>query len=214
MTLLSQSWTDSGALAWNTFLGGSGNDYGKAIAVDNGGNIFVAGYSDAAWGTPLRAYTAGFDAIVAQLADNGTLVWNTFLGGSLYDDGYGIAVSGNGNLYVTGESDASWGSPVRAYAADEDIFVTKILMPPPVQATNIVAANTEMTQADISWTRGSGEKCAVFMKQTDNGSAAPVDSSTYTANTAFGSGTQIGSTGWFCVYNGTGTSVTVTEPNG
>ncbi len=82
-------------------------------------------------------------------------------------------------------------------------------MPPPVQATDIVVTNTEVTQADISWTRGSGEKCAVFMKQTDNGSAAPLDAD-LRANTAFGSGTQIGSTGWFCVYNGTGTSLTVT----
>ena len=43
----------SGSLTWNTFLGGSGNDYGGAIAVDNGSNIYVAGYSDASWGTPL-----------------------------------------------------------------------------------------------------------------------------------------------------------------
>ena len=200
----------SGALTWNTFLGGSGGDSINGIAVDIGGNIFVTGQSDATWGTPLRAYTAGYDAIVAQLADNGTLVWNTFLGGSAYDIGMSIALSGNGNLYVTGESYATWGSPVRAYTADQDIFITKVLLPPFVQATDTVFANTEVTQTDISWTRGRGEQCAVFMKQTDNGSAAPVDNSIYTANAAFGSGAQIGSTGWFCVYNGTETSVTVT----
>ena len=203
--------SSSGDLTWNTFFGGSGNDYGNAIAMDTGGNIFVTGESDATWGSPVREYTADRDAIVAQIADNGMLVWNTFLGGSLYDGGYGIAVSSDGNLHVTGESDATWGFPVRDFAASEDIHVTKILMPPPVQATNIVAANTEGTQADISWTRGSGEQCAVFMKQTDNGTAAPVDNSTYTANAAFGAGTQIGSTGWYSIYNGTGTGVTVTS---
>ena len=48
------------------------------------------------------------------------------------------------------------------------------------------------------------------MKQASTGSAAPVSNTTYTGNAAFGSGTQIGATGWYCIYNGTGTSVPVT----
>lgn len=48
------------------------------------------------------------------------------------------------------------------------------------------------------------------MKATRTGVAAPVNNTTYTANTAFGSGTQIGATGWYCIYNDTGTSVNVT----
>jgi len=39
----------SGALQWNTFLGGSGDDYGNAIAVDGSGNVYVAGTSDVTW---------------------------------------------------------------------------------------------------------------------------------------------------------------------
>jgi hypothetical protein len=47
--------TDSGgALTWNTFLGGDGNDYGYNIDVDTGGNAYVAGESDVSWGSPVR----------------------------------------------------------------------------------------------------------------------------------------------------------------
>jgi hypothetical protein len=62
----------------------------------------------------------------------------------------------------------------------------------------------------VSWTIGNGAKRAVFIKQGNSGSTTPADNTTYTANPIFGSGTQIGSTGWFCVYNGTGSNVSIT----
>ena len=50
----------------------------------------------------------------------------------------------------------------------------------------------------------------VFAKKGNSGTAAPVNGTTYTADPVFGSGSQIGTSGWYCVYNGTGTSVNVT----
>ena len=46
-------------LLWNTFLGGTGNDWGNAIAVDDSGYIDVAGGSEATWGAPVRPYNPG-----------------------------------------------------------------------------------------------------------------------------------------------------------
>ena len=116
----------SGALTWNTFLGGSGTDYGRSIAVDSGGNVYVAGYSNATWGSPLRTYTTGYDAFAAKLNSSGALQWHTFLGGSGADYCYGISLDGGGNVYVAGYSTASWGSPVRGYSAGEDAFAGKL----------------------------------------------------------------------------------------
>ncbi|MGA3094069.1 MAG: SBBP repeat-containing protein, partial [Dehalococcoidales bacterium] len=116
----------SGALTWNTFLGGSGNDYVYGIAVDGSGNVYVAGSSDATWGAPVRAYTLLNDAFATRLNSSGALTWNTFLGGNNTDDGYAIAVDGSGNVYVAGRSSTTWGTPVRAYTAGTDALAAKL----------------------------------------------------------------------------------------
>ena len=114
-------------LSWSTFLGGSGSDFGMGIAVDSTGNILVAGYSSATWGSPLRAHSGNYDVFVAKLDGSGTLLWNTFLGGAGTDDGDGIAVDSAGTtILVTGRSSASWGSPVRAYSGSNDAFAAKL----------------------------------------------------------------------------------------
>jgi hypothetical protein len=118
----------SGNLTWNTFLGGSGYDYGNDIVVDGSGNVYVAGSSTATWGLPVRAYSGGGDAFTANLDSSGNLTWNTFLGGSGDDYGNGIEMDGNRNVYVAGSSTATWGSPVRAYSGSGDAFAA-ILSP-------------------------------------------------------------------------------------
>jgi len=116
----------SGGLTWNTFLGGSGNDGGSSIAVDGSGNVYLSGHSDASWGNPVRAYTGGQDAFAAKLDSSGNLTWNTFLGGSGDDGGSSIAVDGSKNVYVSGDSNTSWGNPVLAYTSGDDAYAAKL----------------------------------------------------------------------------------------
>ena len=113
-------------LAWNTFLGGSGSDRGSDIAVDDSGNVYITGRSDATWGSPTRAYTADNDAYVAKLNSSGILQWHTFLGGTGSDSGVGIALDGSGNIYVAGTSSATWGSPIRLHSGSSDAYVAKL----------------------------------------------------------------------------------------
>jgi len=126
----------SGNLTWNSFLGGSGSESGNGVAVDASG-IYIAGQGDATWGSPVRPFTADTDGFAAKLNNGGSLAWNTFLGGDGYDVGNGVAVDAGANVYVAGISDATWGSPVRAYTygmssppephPTSDAFVAKIL---------------------------------------------------------------------------------------
>jgi hypothetical protein len=117
----------SGSLQWNTFLGGTGTDRSSTIAIDGSGNVYVAGNSDATWGSPMRVFSDGTDVFAAKLNSSGVLQWNTFLG-SGSDWSGGIAVDGSGNIYVCGESDAAWGSPVLPFTPDgyDETFVAQL----------------------------------------------------------------------------------------
>ncbi|MEW6366891.1 MAG: SBBP repeat-containing protein [Acidobacteriota bacterium] len=113
-------------LAWNTFLGNNSNGEGHGIAVDATGQVYVAAGSDASWGSPVRPFTGGYDAVVVKLSSDGSLAWNTFLGGVGFDYCTGVAVDASGNVYVVGNSSAAWGSPIRGYTGSGDLFVAKL----------------------------------------------------------------------------------------
>ena len=96
-----------GVHPWSTYLGGSGADYGYGIAVDSSGNSYATGYTASAgwvsngWNTTY----GGNDGYVVKLGPTGLHVWSTYLGGTGYDKGLGIAVdSSNGYVYATGET--------------------------------------------------------------------------------------------------------------
>ena len=116
----------NGNLVWHTFLGGGSNDEATGVSVDGNGNVYVAGNSYSAWGSPIRPYMGGYDAFVAKLDYNGNLIWNTFLGSNDWDFGAGVALYGNVNVYVTGRSYVTWGSPIRGFTGNQDAFVVKL----------------------------------------------------------------------------------------
>jgi methionine-rich copper-binding protein CopC len=84
------------------------------------------------------------------------------------------------------------------------------ILAPTTQATNISVSLTEYNRLTFSWTNGNGSRRVVFAKAASSGNPVPVDTTSYAANAAFGSGNQIGSTGWYSIYDGLSNSVTVT----
>jgi hypothetical protein len=80
---------------------------------------------------------------------------------------------------------------------------------PTVQASAVNFPSVADVSVTVSWTNGDGENRIVLMKAGSAVNSDPVDGTSYTANTVFGSGTQIG-TGNYVVFSGTGNSVTVT----
>ncbi len=76
----------SGNLVWSTYLGGSQDEGGNAIAVDSSGNVYVAGETSSSdFPTTAGAIQTQFhgssDAFVVKFSPSGTLTYSTFLGG-------------------------------------------------------------------------------------------------------------------------------------
>ncbi|MGO9952971.1 MAG: SBBP repeat-containing protein [Dissulfurispiraceae bacterium] len=115
----------SGAYQWNTFYGSGNGDYGSGIAVDGSANVYVTGFSYGTWGTPINAIS-GEEFFVLKLNSSGAYQWNTFYGSGSADEGYGITVDGSANVYVTGFSYGTWGTPLNAFSGSRDIFVLKL----------------------------------------------------------------------------------------
>ena len=86
---------------------------------------------------------------------------------------------------------------------------------PTIQASGIVFSNVLGNSFTITWTNGNGEKRAVFVKEGSGAITNPVNSTTYTASASwFVKGSQLGSSGYYCVYNGTGNTVSVIDLKG
>ena len=102
------------ALIYSTYLGGTaGVDRGWAIALDAANNAYVTG-DTASTNFPIaNAIQAGFgggatDVFVTKLNASGSaLVYSTFLGGNLTDEGRGIASNGSGDVFVTGDTSSA-----------------------------------------------------------------------------------------------------------
>ncbi|MBI3650967.1 MAG: SBBP repeat-containing protein [Acidobacteria bacterium] len=98
------------ALVYSTFLGGNGNDSGNGIAVDDSGNAYIVGTTEAQ-NFPIKdALYANFiggknDAFVTKLnAAGSALIYSTYLGGKSDDAGKSIAVDVAGSAYVCGDT--------------------------------------------------------------------------------------------------------------
>jgi len=82
---------------------------------------------------------------------------------------------------------------------------------PSTQASFTSFSSVNSTSFDINFTAGNGNGRIVVISAGSAVSSAPTSGTTYTANTVFGSGSDIsGGSGDYVVYDGTGTSVTVT----
>jgi hypothetical protein len=127
---------DGSALAFGTFLGGSGQDSGLDLAVDFQGNPFIIGLSSSSdFPTTADAFDTAIggigDAVLTKLAsDGGSIIYSTYLGGSSGDEGDSIAVDNASNAFLTGYTGSSNfpttpGAFRRRNRSSSDIFVTK-----------------------------------------------------------------------------------------
>jgi len=134
------------SLIYLSYLGGSADDVGLALAVDDGGNAYVTGYTDSTnfpTQNPIQRNLSGsrypglnltpIDAFVTKLGPAGTnLIYSTYLGGDWKDEGVGIAVDKAGAAYVTGYTESTNFPTLTTlagrtnYGGGGDAFLTKI----------------------------------------------------------------------------------------
>src|SRR5262249_48948546 len=90
-------------LVYSTYLGGSGNDQGFAIAVDASGSAYVTGNTlspDFPTANPIQGSTGNGDAFVTKMNPAGNaLVYSTYLGGSATEVSRGIAVDSSNQVF-------------------------------------------------------------------------------------------------------------------
>jgi PKD repeat protein len=123
-----------GSLVFSTYLGGTGKEKGNAIALDASGNVYVAGSTSSTDFYNTNGYQTsnggGTDAFVTKFNSSGSaLLYSTYLGGTLDDEAYAIAVDSSNSAYVAGvtySSNFPTASPLQSTnGGNGDGFVTK-----------------------------------------------------------------------------------------
>ena len=149
VAILDPSARSQDQLLYSTFIGAGinlfGTDIGYGIALDDSGFVYVAGQTgdaDVDFPTTPGAFTTehngGQDAFVVKLDPRRTgsaqLRYATLIGGSAYDAAIGIAVRGDGIVYITGhtgDGDKDFPTTRGAYQPlhrrnEDDAFIAKL----------------------------------------------------------------------------------------
>lgn len=125
------------ALVYSTYLGGTATDVGASIAIDAGGNAYVAGSTSSSnfpvTGGAFQTTLAGTqNAFITKLNATATaLTYSTYLGGASIDTGLGITLDSTTNAYVTGSTtSANFPVTVGAFqttlSGSSDAYVAKL----------------------------------------------------------------------------------------
>jgi len=135
------------ALVYSSLLGGSDNDSAFAVAVDGSGDAYVTGLTDSAdfpQVNPIPGACLGTcgtnsfpqNAFVTEInAAGSAFIYSSYLAGSAFTEGFGIAADNAGNAYVTGITQSADFPRVNQIAGicsgtcgtgSSDGFVTKI----------------------------------------------------------------------------------------
>lgn len=104
--------SDGSKLAWSTYLGGSGDELGNAVALDNAGNVYIGGTTNSTnfpsnfgWQGTNRG---GADGTVTELsADGSALLFSSYIGGTSADYVNSLAVNCTAGLIVAGSTQSA-----------------------------------------------------------------------------------------------------------
>jgi PKD repeat protein len=128
------NWTAS-VLTWSTYLGGNQTDEATAIALNSNDDAIVVGRTDSSDFDGLTNTKSGaWDGFVAVVNSTGTLTSGQYLGGSMNDYVYGVALDATDDIWVTGSTlspnfpTGPWPNSViqPSKSGKTDAFITKM----------------------------------------------------------------------------------------
>ena len=200
-TRTGSSWTQEGGKIVGTGAIGYANQ-GSSVSLSADGNTaIVGGYRDGADKGATWVYTRSSGAWTQQ----SKLIGTGMEGGSS-SQGCSVSISADGKTSIVGGyydnslQGAAW------------VFIPTPPVPPTTQASAINFTSVAITSLTINWTNGNGSKRAVFVKEGSGTITNPVDNTTYTASADWNvKGTQLGTSGYYCVYNGTASTVSLSN---
>ncbi|MDN7025300.1 PKD domain-containing protein [Methanoculleus sp. FWC-SCC1] len=115
---------DSGTLLWQRCLGGTGLDSGSAVRPSADGGYVIVGSTLSSDGDVCGNHGSS-DLWVVKLDGGGSLLWQACLGGSGYDEGWGITETADGGYVVVG-SVASPDGDVSGNHGSSDLWVVNL----------------------------------------------------------------------------------------
>ena len=118
--LLSSGGGNAQQSAWCKHFGTARYDTCSAQVTDLAGNTYVAGHT---FGVIGETNAGGADVIVSKFNASGDLVWHRQFGTPKYDEASAMALGGNGNIYVAGNTEGDLASPS---LGESDVFVAEL----------------------------------------------------------------------------------------
>ena len=203
----------------STYLGGSGNDYARALAIHpTSGEVYVAGFTTSTdfpgtTGGAQASHGGGSDAFVARFnAALTTLHQSTYLGGSDYDYAYALAIHPtSGEVYVAGFTDSTdfpgaTGGAQAGNGGGTDAFVSRFT--PSLAAVDVTISVSPASASEnggvltYTVTRTGGTTTALTVNLTP-----PPSSSRYTSGCSSSITIPAGQTSAACTVTGVNNAV-------
>jgi len=161
----------NGNLVFGTFLGGQTDDSANAVAVDAAGNVYIVGETGGSLPTTANAAIASSttsQAFAAKIsADGSTFLYVTYLPNT-DATGLAIAVDGEGNAYLAGETTTDHAFIAKLNAAGSAYLYNVTLPGTQVESATGIVVDSNGNAVAVGWTQAqSGGAQNVFVSKVD-----------------------------------------------
>ena len=109
----------NGRILWKRQPGTAKYDWGKSVATDANGNVFLVGDTEGALGGANKGLV---DVFMIKFDRNGRILWNRHMGTSQRDEARAVVADADGNVYLAGQTTGALAGTNRGYY---DAYIVK-----------------------------------------------------------------------------------------